>query len=69
MLLAFSRVGINAYLKERLGVSPVRDTRYPSLPGDVLTTVDRSISLLERLGGIDDRAQMLLRDVVLNATL
>ena len=69
VLLAFSRVGINAYLKERLGVSQVRDTRSPSLPGDVLTTVDRSISLLERLGGIDDRAQMLLRDVVLNATL
>ena len=69
VLLAFSRVGINAYLKERLGVPQVRDTRSPSLPGDVLTTVDRSISLLERLGGIDDRAQMLLRDVVLNATL
>ena len=69
VLLAFSRVGINAYLKERLGVSQVRDTRPPALPGDVLTTVDRSISLLERLGGIDDRAQMLLRDVVLNATL
>ena len=69
VLLAFSRVGINAYLKERLGVSQVRDTRSPSLPGDVLTTVDRSIGLLERLGGIDDRAQMLLRDVVLNATL
>lgn len=31
--------------------------------------VDRSIDLLERLGGVDDRAQMLLRDVVLNATL
>lgn len=27
VLLAFSRVGINAYLKERLGVSQVRDTR------------------------------------------
>ena len=69
VLLAFSRVGINAYLKERLGVPRTWETRSPSLPGDVLTTVDRSISLLERLGGIDDRAQMLLRDVVLNATL
>lgn len=64
VLLAFSRVGINAYLKERLGVSQVRDTR-PVLP-DVLHTVEQSITLLERLGGIDDRAQLLLRDIVLN---
>jgi hypothetical protein len=69
VLLAFTRVGINAYLKEKLGVSQVRDTQPPALTGDVLTTVDRSINLLERLGGVDDRAQMLLRDVVLNATL
>ena len=47
----------------------INATSPSSLPGDVLTTVDRSIGLLERLGGIDDRAQMLLRDVVLNATL
>lgn len=32
VLLAFSRVGINAYLKERLGVSQVRDTPIPTLP-------------------------------------
>lgn len=64
VLLAFSRVGINAYLKERLGVSQVRDTQ-PLLP-DVLTTVERSITLLEKLGGIDDRAQMMLKDIVLN---
>jgi len=71
-LLAFSRVGINAYLKDKLGLlepSQVRDTQPPALPGDVLSMVDRSIHLLERLGGVDDRAQMLLRDVVLNATL
>jgi hypothetical protein len=53
--------------------SQVRDTQpqppTPALPGDVLTQVDRSITLLERLGGVDERAQMLLRDVVLNATL
>ena len=34
VLLAFSRVGINAYLKERLGVSRTWDTRSPSLPGN-----------------------------------
>ena len=67
VLLAFSRVGINAYLKERLGVSQVRDTQPPALP-DVLSTVERSLGLLERLGGMDDRAQMLLRDIVLNYT-
>jgi hypothetical protein len=51
--------------------SQVRDTQpqSPALPGDVLTQVDRSITLLERLGGVDERAQMILRDVVLNATL
>lgn len=64
VLLAFSRVGINAYLKERLGVSQMRDTQ-PLLP-DVLTTVERSITLLEKLGGIDDRAQMMLKDIILN---
>jgi hypothetical protein len=64
VLLAFSRVGINAYLKERLGVSQVRDTQ-PLLP-DVLTTVERSLVLLEKLGGIDDRAQLMLKDIVLN---
>jgi hypothetical protein len=64
VLLAFSRVGINAYLKDRLGVSQVRDTQ-PVLP-DVLTTVERSCALLERLGGLDDRAQFVLRDIVLN---
>ncbi len=69
VLLAFTRVGINAYLKEKLGVSQVRDTQTPALTGDVLTMVDRSINLLERLGGVDERAQMLLRDVVLNVTL
>ena len=49
-------------------VSQVRGTQ-PVLAPTVLDTVDRSIQLLERLGGIDDRAQMLLRDVVLNTTM
>jgi len=49
-------------------VSPVRDTQ-PVLAPTVLDTVDRSIQLLERLGGVDERAQMLLRDVVLNTAM
>jgi len=49
-------------------VSQMRDTQ-PVLAPTVLDTVDRSIQLLERLGGIDDRAQMLLRDVVLNTAM
>lgn len=49
-------------------VSQVRDTQ-PILAPTVLDTVDRSIQLLERLGGVDERAQMLLRDVVLNTTM
>jgi hypothetical protein len=66
VLLAFSRVGINAYLKERLGVSQVRDTQVAMPPANVLDTVERSLDLLERLGGVDDRAQLLLKDIVLN---
>jgi hypothetical protein len=66
VLLAFSRVGINAYLKERLGVSQVRDTPVALPPVSVLDTVERSLDLLERLGGVDDRAQLLLKDIVLN---
>jgi hypothetical protein len=49
-------------------VSQVRDTQ-PVLAPTVLDTVDRSINLLERLGGVDERAQMLLRDVVLNTAM
>ena len=49
-------------------VSQVRDTQ-PVLTPTVLDTVDRSINLLERLGGVDERAQMLLRDVVLNTAM
>lgn len=69
VLLAFTRVGINAYLKERLGIpsQPPLTVSEPRLPStDVLGTVEKSIDLLERLGGLDDRAEHLLRDIVLN---
>lgn len=53
------------FLEEVNGrVSQVRDTQ-PLLP-DVLTTIERSLVLLEKLGGIDDRAQLMLKDIVLN---
>lgn len=58
----------NWFLEEVNGrVSQVRDTQLPA--PDVLETVDRAMGLLERLGGVDERAQMLLRDVVLNHTM
>lgn len=51
-----------------LDKTSVRQSSSPVLP-DVLETVERSIGLLERLGGVDERAQMLLRDVVLNTAM
>ena len=51
-----------------VGLSQVQSTQ-PVLAPTVLDTVDRSINLLERLGGVDERAQMLLRDVVLNTAM
>lgn len=59
-------VWMDAAFLERM--SQLRGTQ-PVLAPTVLDTVDRSIQLLERLGGIDDRAQMLLRDVVLNTAM
>lgn len=56
------------FLEEVKGLSQVQDTQ-PVLAPTVLDTVDRSINLLERLGGVDERAQMLLRDVVLNTAM
>ena len=66
VLLAFVRVGINSYLKERLGIAPEHVPVF-EIP-DVLENVKRSVDLLELLGGVDDRARLILRDVVLNYT-
>jgi len=53
------------FLEEINGrASQVQDTQL--LLPDVLTTVERSLVLLEKLGGVDDRAQLLLKDIVLN---
>jgi hypothetical protein len=64
VLLSFSRVGINAYVKERLGIGSAQPVR--ALAVDVLSTVERSIELLERLGGLDARSELMLKDLVLN---
>ena len=56
------------FLEEMKGPSQGQNTQ-PVLAPTALDTVDRSINLLERLGGVDERAQMLLRDVVLNTAL
>ena len=53
------------FLEEINGRTLRAHTAQPLLP-DVLTTVERSLVLLEKLGGVDDRAQLLLKDIVLN---
>lgn len=53
------------FLEEVNGRAFRAQTTQPLLP-DVLTTVERSLVLLEKLGGVDDRAQLLLKDIVLN---
>lgn len=53
------------FLEEVNGRALRAQTTQPLLP-DVLTTVERSLVLLEKLGGVDDRAQLLLKDIVLN---
>ena len=76
VLLAFTRVGINAYLKEKLGVSQVRDTQpaYPAL--SPLETAERTMALVRNitslyceLGGIDERDQLLFKDIARNQLL
>lgn len=76
VLLAFSRVGINAYLKHKLGVSAPGQAADPGpQPGPVqqaagiLKLVNDSLDLLERLGGTDEREQMIYRDLVNNTVV
>jgi hypothetical protein len=53
------------FLEEINGRTFRTQTAQPLFP-DVLTTIERSLVLLEKLGGVDDRAQLLLKDIVLN---
>ena len=64
-LLAFTRVGINAYLKEKLGLGQQQQAGQLG-GGDLIALADRTVNLLERLGGVDARAQHQLRDMALN---
>ena len=65
VLLAFTQVGINAYLKEKLGLAQRQQAGQLS-GGDLITFAGRTVDLLERLGGVDARALHQLRDMVLN---
>lgn len=75
VLLAFSRVGINAYLKDKLGVAAQAEAPAPALPdpvehaGRILTLVDTSLNLLDRLGGADERERMVYRDLINNTVV
>lgn len=72
-LLAFSRVGINAYLKERLGL--LQHSRAESSPRDqqalaqgALNLIRDGMDLMERLGGLDDRDRGCFRDMIRTVT-
>jgi hypothetical protein len=72
VLLAFSRVGINAYLKERLGVSHVQDAQPAAVPlpaEAMLSLLERTVTLMDRCGGADDRDQLLVKDLARNTLL
>lgn len=72
VLLAFSRVGINAYIKERLGVTTHSKPQpeVVALPVEaMLTTLERAAVLMEQFGGFDDRDQLLFQDLTRNTVL
>lgn len=60
VLLAFTRVGINAYLKEKLGVSQVRDTQ----PNLALRNMRESAEILQMLKiELDDRDKLHIKQL------
>ena len=72
VLLSFSRVGINAYLKDKLGLThaPAPSDPPTALPTErMLTLLERSVSLMDRLGGLDERDSLLWRDLTRNTIL
>lgn len=71
VLLAFSRVGINAYLKDKLGVRAQAEAPAPvALPVEImLTSLERVADLMDRFGGLDERDQLLFRDITRNTIL
>jgi hypothetical protein len=72
-LLAFAAVGINAYLKEQLGLfqsQPAPATPAPRLSErETLVLVNEAIDTFERLGGVDERDQLLFKDITRNVLL
>jgi len=74
VLLAFSRVGINAYLKDKLGVTTEPAPALALAESDplertktIISLVESSLDILDRLGGVDDRESMIYRDLVNNS--
>jgi hypothetical protein len=67
VLLAFSRVGINAYLKQRLGVSQVRDTQVPALPSAHQADTEFALFMSDVVGkaGGDPRESLAVSFTVL----
>jgi len=65
-LLAFSRVGVNAYLKDKLGLIPVPKENISIGPEKSLDILERSVNLLERIGGFDDRDRIQFSDMIRN---
>jgi len=47
----------------------IKSEPVPVLPSQTLATVREAVELLKILGGVDDRSQQILRDVVINATV
>lgn len=75
VLLAFSRVGINAYLKDKLGIAsapapsqPVARSNGALPPDQALDVIQRSVGLLEHLGVLDDRDRITFGDLVRNVS-
>ena len=68
VLLAFSRVGINAYLKDKLGVSQVRDTR-PVLSSEQ-QALEWFMGWSQRFGiKLDDRDMLQLKNHAMSLAL
>lgn len=67
VLLAFTRVGINAYLKEKLGVSQVRDTRPVAQEHDDWTW---RLDICERIGiRFDERDKLQIKEAIVGQKL
>lgn len=62
-------VWMDGWFLELTGNPVVNPEPVAALPNQTLATVAQAIDLLEILGGVDDRQQQILRDVVLQAVV